>query len=182
MNVIFRLTDTLFAVIGLILLLVPMLLVTFFCYLDTGSPLFCQRRLGREQKIFVIFKFRTMKCDTPSLPTHLVGAKASTALGRFLRRYKIDELPQLANVLLGQMSLVGPRPGLESQIQLTREREIRGVFAVRPGITGLSQIRNIDMSDPKRLATCDAEMIRTLNFPRYLKIILVTITGIGAVE
>jgi lipopolysaccharide/colanic/teichoic acid biosynthesis glycosyltransferase len=128
-----------------------------------------------NKKVFVIFKFRTMVCNTPSLPTHLVSANASTKFGRFLRKFKIDELPQLANVLLGQMSLVGPRPGLESQIQLTKEREIRGVFSVRPGMTGLSQIRNIDMSDPVKLAKSDAEMISTLSFPKYLKIILVTV-------
>src|SRR5690554_7462025 len=101
-------------------------------FLDTGSPLFLQQRVGRHQKLFTLVKFRTMRKDTEHTASHLVDASAVTPIGRFLRRVKLDELPQLWNVLKGEMSLVGPRPCLPSQVRLIAEREKLGVFAVRP--------------------------------------------------
>jgi len=97
-----------------------------------------------------------------------------------LRRTKLDELPQLWNVLKGEMSLVGPRPGLFNQEELTQAREAKGVFNVRPGITGLAQVNEIDMSTPQLLAETDAKMISTLNIKSYFQYILMTVTGKGS--
>jgi lipopolysaccharide/colanic/teichoic acid biosynthesis glycosyltransferase len=120
-----------------------------------------------------------MHSNTISVPSHLVEASAITPLGRFLRRTKLDELPQLLNVLLGDMSLVGPRPCLTTQTQLITARRRLGVFSIRPGITGLSQISGIDMSNPEKLAVVDARMIGNLCLRYYLKILLLTILGRG---
>lgn len=149
-------------------------------WLDTGSPLFRQERVGRNQKPFTLVKFRTMRPNTASVATHLADASAVTKLGHFLRRSKLDELPQLWNVLQGEMSLVGPRPCLFSQIELIDERESRGVFNARPGVTGLAQINGIDMSTPRLLAETDALMLQELNLRAYFTFILKTVTGSGS--
>ncbi len=149
-------------------------------WLDTGSPLFRQERVGRHQKPFTLVKFRTMRPDTASVATHLADASAVTKLGRFLRRSKLDELPQLWNVLKGEMSLVGPRPCLFNQSELIDERESRGVFNVRPGITGLAQINGIDMSTPRLLAETDALMLKEMGLRAYFTFILKTVTGSGS--
>jgi len=175
-----RLIDFLAALVGLILLL-PLFIVLYLVGLvDTGSPLFRQERVGRGRQPFTLVKFRTMKKDTASVATHLASAAAITPFGRFLRRTKLDELPQLWNVLRGDMSLVGPRPCLYNQEELIAERTERGVFEVRPGITGLAQINEIDMSTPELLARTDAEMIRSLTLGAYIRYIILTITGKGA--
>ena len=114
------------------------------------------------------------------MASHLVEASAITPLGAFLRRTKLDELPQLWNVLKGDMSLVGPRPCLSSQIELIRERESLRVFDARPGITGLAQVNNIDMSTPKLLAETDAHMLEELTLFAYLKYIFMTVGGKGS--
>ncbi len=147
--------------------------------LDTGSPLFRQERVGRHQKPFTLVKFRTMRPDTQSVATHLANPAAVTPLGAFLRRTKLDELPQLWNVLKGDMSLVGPRPCLFNQTELIVERASRGVFAARPGITGLSQINGIDMSTPKLLADTDARMLQDLGLSAYFTYTIKTVTGAG---
>ena len=174
-----RAFDFLFALAGLIVGLPLLLLLWLLGLLDTGSPLYLQPRIGRHQKPFVLVKFRTMRPDTASVATHLADASAITPLGHFLRRTKLDELPQLWNVLKGEMSLVGPRPCLYNQTELIAERAARGVFEVRPGITGLAQIQGIDMSIPKRLAETDAEMLREMNLSAYFKYIFLTLCGAG---
>ncbi len=136
--------------------------------------------MGRHQKPFVLVKFRTMKPDTASVASHLASASAITPFGSFLRRSKLDELPQLWNVLKGEMSLVGPRPCLFNQEELIQERASRDVFGVRPGITGLAQVNTIDMSTPVLLAQTDAKMIQSLTLKDYFTYILQTITGKGA--
>ena len=148
-------------------------------WLDTGSPLFRQERVGRNQKPFTLVKFRTMRPDTQSVATHLANPAAVTPLGAFLRRTKLDELPQLWNVLKGEMSLVGPRPCLFNQTELIEERAARGVFAARPGITGLAQINGIDMSTPTLLAETDARMLQNLGLFAYFTYIIKTVTGAG---
>ena len=158
--------------------------VLFAIYLvglfDTGSPLFRQERVGRDQRPFTLVKFRTMRPDTASVASHLADASAITRLGAFLRRTKLDELPQLWNVLKGEMSLVGPRPCLFNQTELIAERHSRGVFEARPGITGLAQVSNIDMSTPKLLAETDAHMLQGLTLALYFKYIFMTVAGKGS--
>ncbi len=174
-----RFLDLLFSSIGL-LLGFPILLTIYVAGLfDTGSPLFRQERVGRNQRPFTLVKFRTMRPDTASLASHLADASAVTPMGAFLRSSKLDELPQLWNVLKGEMSLVGPRPCLFNQVDLINERAARSVFDARPGITGLAQVSNIDMSTPELLAETDANMLATLGLASYFKYIVQTVTGAG---
>jgi lipopolysaccharide/colanic/teichoic acid biosynthesis glycosyltransferase len=121
-----------------------------------------------------------MSVETKSIASHLASSTSITPLGHILRKTKIDELPQLWNVLLGDMSLVGPRPCLFNQEELIQERESRGVFQVRPGITGLGQINEIDMSTPKLLAEIDEKMLQSLNIASYFSYILQTVAGKGS--
>jgi O-antigen biosynthesis protein WbqP len=175
-----RALDFVFSLFGL-LCGSPVLLVIYLIGLfDTGSPLFCQERVGRNKKPFVLVKFRTMSVDTASVASHLASTASITKLGSFLRRTKLDELPQLWNVLKGEMSLVGPRPGLFNQTELTQARDAKGVFNVRPGITGLAQISDIDMSTPELLAETDAKMIRDMSLKHYFVYIIKTVTGSGS--
>ena len=175
-----RLLDFLFALFGLLFTL-PFLIILYVIGLfDTGSPIFTQERVGRNKKPFILVKFRTMKVDTASVASHLASTASITPFGGFLRKTKLDELPQLWNVLKGEMSLVGPRPGLFNQQELTAARDAKNVFAVRPGITGLAQVNEIDMSTPELLAKTDREMIDTLNLANYFKYILMTVTGSGS--
>ena len=175
-----RIFDFTFALLGLIIAFPVLLAIYVLGLFDTGSPLFRQERVGRHQKPFVLVKFRTMKIDTASVASHLASSASITRMGAFLRKTKLDELPQLWNVLKGEMSLVGPRPGLFNQQELTTERAQRGVFDVRPGITGLAQVSDIDMSTPKLLAETDQRMIRELTLADYFKYILMTVLGKGA--
>jgi len=175
-----RILDILFSLVGLILTM-PFLFILYVIGLfDTGSPLFMQQRVGRNKKPFTLVKFRTMTVDTASVASHLASTASITTFGGFLRKTKLDELPQLWNVLKGEMSLVGPRPGLFNQEELTLARDVKNVFAVRPGITGLAQVNEIDMSTPELLAETDAKMIATLNLKLYFTYILQTVTGSGS--
>lgn len=174
-----RLFDVLLSLAGLLIGAPVIALLCVLGWFDTGSPLFRQERVGRYQKPFILLKFRTMRPDTLSVATHLADASAVTEIGHFLRRTKLDELPQLWNVLKGEMSLVGPRPCLFNQTELIAERESRGVFKVRPGITGLAQISGVDMSTPKRLAETDARMLESMGVADYFKYILRTVVGGG---
>ena len=175
-----RFFDLLFSLLGLIVSLPVLVLLWLIGLFDTGSPLFRQERVGRYQKPFVLMKFRTMRPDTASVATHLADADSITPYGRFLRRTKLDELPQLWNVLKGDMSLVGPRPCLFSQKQLIEERTMRDVFEARPGITGLAQVNGIDMSMPELLAETDQKMLANLTLINYFRYILMTVAGRGA--
>jgi O-antigen biosynthesis protein WbqP len=164
---------------GLLLLSPILLLLCLIGFLETGSPIFYQERVGKGLKPFTLIKFRSMKIDSPSVATHLALSSSITFFGRFLRRTKLDELPQLLNVLVGDMSIVGPRPNLINQEELIAERSLRGVYNVRPGITGLSQIIKLDMSMPKLLAETDAKMIAEFNIFVYFKYIVLTVFGKG---
>ena len=121
-----------------------------------------------------------MSVNTQSVASHLASTSSITKLGAFLRKTKIDELPQLINVLKGEMSLVGPRPNLFNQEELIKERDALGVYEVLPGITGLAQVQNIDMSTPELLAKTDRQMIDTLTLISYFRYIIMTATGSGA--
>jgi lipopolysaccharide/colanic/teichoic acid biosynthesis glycosyltransferase len=175
-----RIFDFLFSFFGLTLGSPVLLLIYLIGLFDTGSPIFLQERVGRDQQPFMLVKFRTMRKDTASVASHLADASAITRLGSFLRRSKLDELPQLWSVLKGEMSLVGPRPCLLNQTELIKERASRDVFKVRPGITGLAQVNNINMSTPQLLAETDAYMIKELTLTAYFKYILITVAGKGS--
>ncbi len=170
-----RFFDILFSLFGLLFGLPLLVLIFLVSLFDTGSPLLCQKRIGRNRKPFVLLKFRSMRLKTPTVATHLVDSSAITFVGGFLRRTKLDELPQLFNVLKGDMSLVGPRPCLCNQNNLIVERTLRGVFEVRPGMTGLAQVSGIDMSTPQLLAEVDAIMLKNLNIKNYFKYIFKTV-------
>ena len=176
----FRLLDFLAALFGLLLLWPVLLIVSFIGLFDTGSPIFVQERVGRYKKPFRLIKFRTMSVDTQSVASHLASTSSITKLGSFLRKTKIDELPQLINVLKGEMSLVGPRPNLFNQEELIKERDALGVYEGLPGVTGLAQVQNIDMSTPGLLAKTDRQMIDALNLTSYVRYIIMTVTGSGA--
>lgn len=175
-----RFLDILFSILGLFFGFPVLLVLMVLGYLDTKSPLFIQVRVGLGKKEFKLIKFRTMRPDTASVASHLVDASTITPFGRFLRKTKLDELPQLWNVLIGEMSLVGPRPCLPNQTELIDERDARGVYSVRPGITGLAQVNNIDMSTPQYLAEVDAEMISKFQMKNYFSYIFQTLVGKGS--
>jgi len=175
-----RFCDLVFSLIGLMVSFPVLFVLTVIGLFDTASPIFRQERVGRNKEPFILVKFRTMKKDTESVASHLANAGSITSFGKFLRRTKLDELPQLWNVLKGEMSLVGPRPCLFNQDELIAEREALGVLDVRPGITGLAQINDIDMSTPRLLAETDAKMLAELNLKQYFHYIVLTALGKGA--
>lgn len=167
-----------------LLILAPVAVVVSFCAvfirLDSkGNPLFVQTRVGRNQRPFKLYKLRTMKLGTQSRSSHEVSSAQITRIGHFVRKVKLDELPQVWNVLLGQMSFVGPRPCLPNQTELLAEREALGVFDVRPGVTGPAQLAGIDMSTPQRLAQADADYIANRTFRGDLSLLRITATGKG---
>jgi O-antigen biosynthesis protein WbqP len=174
-----RLFDISFSFIGLLFLSPILSLLLIIGYFNSGSPIFRQERLGIRKKPFTLMKFRSMHINAPSVATHLASASSITPFGSFLRKSKLDELPQLWNVFVGDMSLVGPRPNLFDQEELIEERDLRAVYNVRPGITGLAQINKIDMSTPRLLAETDAKMIKDLNVLNYFKYIFLTLFGKG---
>lgn len=175
-----RFLDVVFSLAGLIVGSPVLAVLSILGLFDTGSPLFRQERVGRNKRPFTLVKFRTMKVETASVASHLASTTSITKFGRFLRRTKLDELPQLWNVLKGEMSLVGPRPCLFDQEELIAERESRCVLHARPGITGLAQINDIDMSTPRLLAETDAKMLESLNLKSYFRYIVQTVLGKGA--
>ncbi|MDY3328938.1 sugar transferase [Riemerella anatipestifer] len=174
-----RLIDFLASFFGLLFLWPIGLLLYVIGLFDTGSPVFVQERVGKNKKPFNLYKFRTMHKDTKSVASHLASQASITKFGAFLRKTKLDELPQLLNVLKGDMSLVGARPNLFNQTELIEEREKLGVYDFLPGITGLAQINEVDMSTPKKLAELDAQMYQTLTLSRYFYYIFATVGGKG---
>lgn len=158
--------DFLIALCALAVLLLPMGVLCAAIYLeDKGPVIFTQKRIGKDQKTFTLFKFRTMKMDTPhDTPTHLLADPQQyiTKAGRFLRKFSLDELPQLLNILLGHMSLVGPRPALWNQYDLMAEREKYGVHQLRPGLTGWAQINGRDELEIPVKAALDGEYMRNV--------------------
>ena len=170
-----RIFDFFFSLVGLIILFPLIVLLFFIGLFDNGSPFFMQKRIGRNLKPFVLIKFRTMPINTKSLGTHLLKNLKLTSYGYFLRKTKLDEIPQLFNVLFGDMSFVGPRPCLPNQKKLINQRKKNGVFKVKPGITGLAQISGIEMNRPTLLAKTDSKMIKKMNLFYYFFFIFRTI-------
>lgn len=144
-----------------------------------GPAIFRQVRVGRDEKPFVCLKLRTMYVDTGHAPSHEVSASAVTPVGRSLRALKLDELPQLWNVLKGEMSLVGPRPCLPTQTELIAARRRRGLYTIRPGVTGIAQVAGIDMSDPEKLAAKDAEYLQRMSLRTDMQLLVATLLGSG---
>jgi lipopolysaccharide/colanic/teichoic acid biosynthesis glycosyltransferase len=175
-----RLQDLAFALSILILLWWAMAIIWLTIRLQSPGPgLFRQQRVGRNGRIFTCYKFRTMYVSTLDAGTHETSASAVTRLGGFLRRMKLDELPQVINILMNQMSLVGPQPCLPSQAELIAERRSRGVLLAKPGITGLAQVNGIDMSNPVVLANWDQRYLKFQSIILDLKIIIQTAIGKG---
>ena len=170
-----RIFDFLFSLMGLIFLSPLLILIFLIGLFDNGSPLFVQKRVGQKLKSFSLIKFRTMPLGVRSAGTHLIKNIQFRPFGYFLRRTKLDEIPQLLNVFLGDMSLVGPRPCLFNQRKLISERKKRRVFKVRPGITGLAQISGINMKTPTLLAKTDQKMIKSMSLYKYFYYIFKTI-------
>lgn len=163
-----RYLDILIALCILVLISPMMLAIVFAIKLDSPGPiLFKQRRVGIDKRIFDIYKFRTMRLDTPKdVPTHMLKCpeKYITKVGSFLRRTSLDELPQLFNIVKGDMAIVGPRPALWNQYDLIKEREKYGANNVLPGLTGLAQINGRDELEIPEKARLDGEYIKRISF------------------
>lgn len=142
---------------------------------SAGPAVFTQTRVGKGEKPFRCYKLRTMFCDSPSVPTHEARSSYVTPVGHILRSTKLDELPQLWNVIKGEMSLVGPRPCLPEQADLILHRRQLDVLQLEPGITGLAQIHGIDMSDPLRCAEADADYLKNWSLQLDLTLLLRTL-------
>lgn len=185
-----RLGDILLSAAGLAVLLIPFLIISAIIYVDDpGSVLFTQYRIGRRGKRFKLFKFRTMKLDTPKyLSTQEVSDPKAyiTRVGHFLRKSSLDELPQLINVVKGDMSLVGPRPLIADEYEIHAMRMRFGVYSVRPGVTGLAQIHGRDLVSPADKVRWDVKYLQSFGFWQDVKILLQTIPkifgGVGVVE
>ena len=161
----------LICIIGLLVMLPFLFFITLLIFIEDGFPIFfVQKRIGLSKQTFAIFKIRTMKKNTPELGTHDIDKVFQLKTGRIIRALKLDELPQLINVLKGDLNLVGPRPGLENQLELKNARIAKDIFSVKPGITGLAQILGYDMSNPEKLAEVDQLFI--LNDSFFLKIMI----------
>lgn len=175
-----RSTDIVFCIVIILFFWWLLLIVAVAVKMTSQGPaIFIQERVGHLGKPFRCYKFRTMAQGTKQAGTHEIGADSITPVGNFLRSTKIDELPQIFNILRGELSLVGPRPCLPNQTELIEQRTKKGVLNIVGGITGWSQIQNIDMSDPIKLANTDAEYVVRRTIILDLKILLATMTGKG---
>ena len=146
----------LFCIAGLILMLPVLVIVVLMVLIEDGLPIFfIQKRIGKDQSAFKIIKIRTLKRDTPNTGTHELDKKNFLMTGKIIRKIKLDEFPQLINVLKGDINLIGPRPGLPSQAVLANARESRDIYKIKPGITGLAQVLGYDMSNPETLTEVD---------------------------
>lgn len=141
-----------------------------------GSALFFQTRIGQNQRPFTIFKLRTMYRWVPSLPTHQLPSGATNVIGRLMRRARIDELPQLFNVLIGSMSLVGPRPCLADMHELITLRADAGLYHLKPGLTGIAQLRGVGMADAPLLVLVEQEYFKRCFPVLYFNNLFVTTT------
>ena len=175
-----RAFDLIVSALGLIVFMPVMLIIAYFVSISSrGGVLFVQARVGKSEKLFHCYKFRTMAQGAPIAGSHEVAESWITPVGRRLRSAKLDELPQLFNVLRGDMSLVGPRPCLPKQIDVIAARRLHNVFSIRPGITGTAQLASIDMSTPERLAQADSQYIENQTFIGDMRILVATVLGGG---
>ena len=174
-----RILDVILSLFGLAFLIIPMLIISVFIVADSKGPvLFKQKRVGKNKKHFNILKFRTMRTDAPKdCPTHLLGNAESciTKVGAFLRKTSLDELPQIFNILRGQMSIIGPRPALWNQYDLIEERDKYGANDITPGLTGWAQINGRDELPIDVKARYDGEYVGKISFVFDVKIFFKTI-------
>jgi O-antigen biosynthesis protein WbqP len=174
-----RIIDFVLSLMAIILLLWLFILLMLFIKLSSKGPVFFrQKRIGKNKSEFYILKFRTMRIDTPSdMPTHLLGnpEKYITVIGKILRKTSLDELPQLFNIVKGEMSIVGPRPALWNQYDLIEERDKYGVNNIRPGLTGWAQINGRDQISIKVKSELDGEYIKRVSFLFDIKCIMRTV-------
>ncbi len=162
-----RFLDITLSALGLILLAIPMLIVALVIKLDDPGPaLFTQKRVGIHKSYFTLYKFRSMKVNTPDIPTHLLENPQQyiSKVGAFIRKTSIDELPQLLNILRGDMSIIGPRPALWNQDDLIAERDKYGANDIRPGLTGWAQINGRDELEIPEKARLDGVYVEKLSF------------------
>jgi lipopolysaccharide/colanic/teichoic acid biosynthesis glycosyltransferase len=165
---------------ALSILMIPMVFIWLLVKMTSKGPgIFIQNRIGLKGKQFKLYKFRTMKVDTKNMGTHFASSSDITKLGSLLRRTKLDELPQLFNILLGDMELIGPRPGLPEQQDLTDFRRKKNIYDVVPGITGYSQVNQVDMSAPQTLAEWDSRYIKLRSISFDVSILIQTFLGKG---
>ena len=189
-NVIKRLLAIVLSLLGLICLGWLLILLCIAIKIDSPGPvLFKQKRVGKGKSHFYILKFRTMRIDTPKdMPTHLLANPEQyiTRVGKFLRKTSLDELPQLLNILTGDMAIIGPRPALWNQFDLIAERDRYGANDIRPGLTGWAQINGRDELEIDVKAKLDGEYVQRLSFGFDVKCFLGTIAAVlrsdGVVE
>lgn len=185
-----RLIDIFLSIVGICVLALPMLLLAIIIKIDSKGPVFFkQKRVGKGKKHFNILKFRTMKIDTPhDAPTHELSdpKKWITRVGGFLRKTSLDELPQLFNILVGHMSIIGPRPALWNQFDLIEERDKYAANDIRPGLTGWAQINGRDELEINVKAKLDGEYVKKIGFLFDIKCFFGTIFSVlksdGVVE
>ena len=185
-----RVIDIILSLIGLIILLPVFIVIIIAIIIDSKGPiLFCQKRLGKDKTFFYILKFRTMRVDTPKdTPTHLLENPDQyiTKVGKLLRKTSLDELPQIWNIFVGQMSIIGPRPALWNQYDLISERDKYGANNIRPGLTGWAQINGRDELPIEVKARLDGEYTKNITFSMDVKCFFLTIKSVlrrdGVVE
>lgn len=174
-----RLLDIVISLIGLVVLSIPMGIIALAVYVDDpGTVIFSQYRVGLHGKRFKLYKFRTMKCQTPKyLATSEMEnpSRYITKLGRLLRKTSLDEIPQLFNVLKGDMSLIGPRPLISDEYEMHMMRTRFGIYNIRPGITGLAQVNGRDLMDANEKIHWDMKYVREFGFKTDWNILMTTI-------
>lgn len=182
--------DFILSLLALIILLPFFFIFAIIIKLESKGPIFFkQKRIGKDKKEFYIYKFRTMRTDTPKdMPTHLLKDAESyiTKSGKIFRKTSIDELPQIINILKGQMSIIGPRPALWNQYDLIKERDKYNANSIRPGLTGWAQVNGRDELEIPIKAKLDGEYVQKMSFLFDLKIFFETIVKVfkhdGVVE
>ena len=184
-----RCFDFISSLMGIIIFSPILLLLALIVKCTSPGPiLFKQRRIGKDNQEFMIYKFRTMRIDTPNVATHLLKNPEQyiTPIGKFMRKTSLDELPQLFNILKGEMSVVGPRPALYNQYDLIEMRTNANVHAVRPGLTGLAQVSGRDELENEQKVYFDQQYVQKQSFFFDLKLIFLTVIKVfkseGVVE
>ncbi len=185
-----RIIDVVLSLIAIIILFIPGVIISICIKVESKGPVFFkQKRVGKNKKYFMIYKFRTMRTDTPKdMPTHMLNNPDLyiTKVGRILRKTSLDELPQIINIIKGDMSIIGPRPALWNQDDLIAERDKYGANDIKPGLTGLAQISGRDELEIPVKAKIDGEYTKNISFLLDVKIFFKTIIKVfesdGVVE